>query len=62
MKTYDAVIYFKLPVSIELQAENEDDALAIIEDNINSGKYDDDIIETVGTYFETHSIDLTEIE
>lgn len=62
MKTYDAIIYVTTSIAITIEAEDDENALEIIEDNISQGLYDDDIAESVGSYDETHSVDLHRVD
>lgn len=60
MKTFEAVIYVTNQICVTIEAEDEEEALQAIEDNMNDGKYDDMIAERVGSYSETHSVDIAE--
>lgn len=61
MKTFEAVIYVTNQICVTVEAEDEEEALQAIEDNMNDGKYDDMIAESVGLYTETHSIEIQEV-
>lgn len=61
MKTFEAVIYVTNQICVTIEAEDEEEALQAIEDNMNDGKYDDMISESVGLYTETHSIEIQEV-
>ena len=60
MKTFEAIIYVKNQIRVMIDAEDEDEAMDIVEQNISEGNYDDQIAEAVGSYSETHIIDIVE--
>ena len=58
--TYEAIIYVTNKICVYVDADDYEQAEQIIEEKYANGEYDDMIAERVGSYSETHSVDIAE--